>query len=142
MGQTERPTITVDRASGLFLAYAFTMFGAGTLLMGFGSHDLVFPLAGGFAAISGIAISIFSLAFSPPPKPRTPKYTDRFFKFLQFAFMLLLAGFVFLGGAIGLGIKWMNVVGVVLSLPFIFGAAVLVTWVIPREIRRASAHRP
>jgi hypothetical protein len=116
MGRGGKQPLKIDRRSGLFLGYVFATFGAGMLLMGVGGRDLLFPVGGGFFVVSGVALATFGLA---QPRPVQVEPLNGFGRFFRAAFLLLLAGFVFLCGEFGPGVRWMGIVGVLLSMPFV-----------------------
>ena len=114
------------------------MVGAGLVLEGFANRDLVFPVGGGFFVLAGIALALVALK-----QPRQPKAAvGGFGRLFQTVFRLFFIGFVFLCGGSGLGIHWMEIVGIVLSMPFVIAWVLLIVWIVPREVRRSRATGP
>lgn len=91
------------------------------------------PVVGAFFVVAGIAMALFGLM---QPRRTTVEPVSRFGRLFNAMFLLLFVGFVFLCGELGLGIRWMGVVGMILSAPFVVACVVLVVWVIPRDLRR------
>ncbi len=134
MRRREKQPLKIDRRNGLYLGYVFAMLGAGMLLMGVGKRDLLFPVGGGFFVVSGVALALFGLL---QPRPEQVEPIGGFGRFFHAAFLLLFVGFVFLCGEFGPGMRWMGIVGVLLSMPFVIACLVSVLWIIPREVRRS-----
>jgi hypothetical protein len=63
---TPSKNLVVTRFDGLFLDYVLSMFGVGLLLRSFGNQrELLFPLGGGWAVVSGLLVAAMGLKTAP-----------------------------------------------------------------------------
>lgn len=123
----------------MVVGFLILSMGIGMFLKTTPNGDLLFPVGGGFFALIGIGVLITSTRLSPSEP--TPGPYQRFGLFFGCGMALLSLGFIAICASERFDIKWLGIVGIVLSVPFIAVCIWLFGWIVPRGVREMAAKR-